>query len=90
MSHSYKKTPYCGDKKGKDKKRFANKAVRTYLKRHPHNLLKNNEYKKYYCSWNICDYYWIIPWQEFYNKWKDFGDTKKELHKYWYRHYRGK
>ena len=34
MSRSYKKTPWCGDKKGKSKKRIANRTVRQYLKNH--------------------------------------------------------
>jgi len=32
MSRSYKHTPYAGDKKGKEKKRIANKTVRNKLK----------------------------------------------------------
>lgn len=60
MSRSYKHTPYWGDKKSKDMKRFANHRVRQLLK-NPENSLSYNSYKKCFCSWNICEYYTIYP-----------------------------
>ena len=50
MSRSYKKTPYCGDHKGKSKKRIANHKVRNWLKQNPEVALKGNAYKKIYES----------------------------------------
>lgn len=73
MSRSYKKTPYCGDKKGKDKKRLANHAVRQKLK--TQEIGNNNCYKKLYDSYDICDYYFLMSFEEFW---------KMELETYFY------
>ena len=54
MSRSYKKTSYCGDKKGKDKKRCANHKVRSYLKQHPEESLKGRSFRKIFPTWDIC------------------------------------
>ena len=35
MSKSYKKTPWCGENKGKTKKRNANHQVKNWFKRNP-------------------------------------------------------
>ena len=64
MSRSYKKTPWCGDKKGKSKKRVANRTVRQYLKNHMDLTLPPNGYKKLYPSWEICDFCCIVTWEE--------------------------
>lgn len=98
MSRSYKKIPYCGDKKGKRKKQIANSKVRTLLKNTNNILLKNN-YKKVYDSYNICDYGWITSWEEYWNNKLDYykqypnlfdkPDYKKEYRK-WYRYYKMK
>lgn len=64
MSRSYKKTPWCGDKKGKSKKRIANHTVRQYLKNHMDLTLPPNGYKKLYESWEICDFCCIVTWEE--------------------------
>ena len=98
MSRSYKKTPYCGDKKGKIKKRIANHKVRMLLKNINHNLSKGN-YKKVYESYNICDYYWITSWNEYWNNelecYKQYPDLfdkpnyKKEYRK-WYKYHKMK
>ena len=62
MSRSYKKTPWSGDKKGKEKKRIANHKVRQKLKN-----------KKLYETWDICDYGWIITFEEFMeSEWKNY------------------
>lgn len=73
MSRSYKKTPYCGDRKGKDKKRVANSSVRQYLKDHEDANLQGNSYKKIHDSWDICDYSWITIWEEYWAMcWKHY------------------
>ena len=66
MSRSYKKVPYCGDKKNKETKRIANKAVRNYLKNPKHKLSKNS-FKKVLPSWDICDYKWRMTRSEAIN-----------------------
>ena len=45
MSRSYKHTPYCGDRKNKFMKRYANKRVRQCLKNSDY-LPTAAEYKK--------------------------------------------
>ena len=52
MSRSYKKAPYYGDKKGKDKKRIANHAVRNYLK-DIDKTLSRGSFKKIFCSYSM-------------------------------------
>lgn len=56
MSRSYKKTPYCGDKKDKFFKNYSNRRLRRSKLIHD---LQHKDYKKYSCSWNICDYYYL-------------------------------
>lgn len=98
MSRSYKKTPWCGDNKGKWKKRRASKAVRRYLKRHPEDLCQGAQYKKIYDSWDICDYYFRYSWKEYLESIQrinlylpviEIKSFKKE-YRYWYQHYKGK
>lgn len=99
MSRSYKKTPWSGDKKGKFKKRTANKTVRTYLDNINHEL-KYSSYKKIFDSWDICDFGWKTSWNEYwYNLqklYKEFplyfphGLNKKEAYRDWYKTYKMK
>lgn len=51
MSRSYKKHPIVTCAKDKNGKKFANKKVRNI-----EEIGNNNNYKRHYCSWNICDY----------------------------------
>jgi len=98
MSRSYKKIPYCGDSKSKSKKRIANHKIRAYLKNIKHKLSRS-DYKKIYESYNICDYYWITSWEEYWNNKLDYykqypdlfdkPDYKKEYRK-WYRYHKMK
>ena len=66
MSRSYKKTPYCGDRKGKDKKKIANHRIRRILKQDPDLNLHHSAYKRHYCQYDICDYYWITSWDRYW------------------------
>ena len=101
MSRSYKKTPYCGDHKGKSKKRIANHKVRNWLKQNPEVALKGSAYKKIYERWDICDYYTVSTWEEywigeirFWLKWKQYKGypypNKKEEYCKWYKWYKMK
>ena len=65
MSRSYKNTPWCGDRKGKDKKRMANKKVRSLLRNLDYEL-QNSDYKKAYSQYDICDFYSITSWEEYW------------------------
>lgn len=99
MSRSYKKTPYCGDTKGKDKKRLANSKVRMFLKNLNHRLPKM-QYKRVYDQYDICDYYWMKDWQEYWQgcqlsylrhpDWHRKPLNKKEEYRNWYKYYKMK
>ena len=101
MSRSYKKTLYCGDIKGKSKKRIANHKVRNWLKQNPEEELKRNAYKKVYERWDICDYCTVSTWEEYWvmaiKCWLRWGQylgrpypNKKEEYRKWYKRYRMK
>lgn len=99
MSRSYKKIPWAGDTKGKIKKRDANSKVRMFLKNLEHEI-QNNDYKKVYETWDICDYGWIEDWEEYWNfelrryaehpEWYKKPPNKKESYREWYKTYRMK
>ena len=99
MSRSYKKTPYCGDKKGKSKKRFANSKVRNVLKNFK-NKLPYMKYKRVYEQYDICDYGWIRTWDEYWkiilNSYKKYPElykyppNKKDEYRSWYKYYKMK
>ena len=99
MSRSYKKTPWAGDTKGKDKKRDANSKVRMFLK-NLENEIQNSDYKKVYETWDICDYGWIEDWEEYWNfelrryaehpEWYKKPPNKKETYREWYKTYKMK
>ena len=97
MSRSYKRTPYCGDNKGKAKKHNANAKVRTKMKDLDFILANGNAYKKVYESYNICDFGWVTSWQEYWEicirMWHRYGGEypdKKQEYRYWLHHYRNK
>ncbi len=52
MSRSYKKFIVCKDDNSKFGKRLANKTVRRN-----ENVPDGAKFKRYFCSWNICDYH---------------------------------
>ena len=63
MSRSRKKNPVVCDKTNKWAKKDANKKIRN-----TEDVGNGNNYKKHYCSWNICDYkFWISKFDEFWN-----------------------
>ena len=102
MSRSYKKNPWCGDNKGKDKKRIVNHKVRQKLKNNLELIVQHNDYKKLYESWEICDYGWTMTFKDFMkNKWEFYHYRKfifpdspkpdeKSCYKYWLTHYHNK
>ena len=97
MSRSYKHTPRSGDKKDKYLKNYANRRLRRYPINKP--PLNNCTYKKYNCSWDICDYetvatsfeeYWerLIKnwynWEQYYNrKFPDRRQAKKDYYRFY-------
>ncbi len=56
MSRSYKKYPSCKcERSCKKGQRVANKKIRHFKS----DISNGREYKKLYCSWDICDYKFI-------------------------------
>lgn len=56
MSRSFKKNPVDTCAKSKYAKKFANKRVRKQ-----EEISNGSNYKKYYNSWDICDYKeWLV------------------------------
>ena len=72
MSRSYKKTPYVGDKSDTYTKKQFNRKLRRQSKMidpdDESTYLSNNSYKKANESWDISDYGWIEPWEEYWGK----------------------
>ena len=79
MSRSYQKFPGFTDNGGSRKqyKRYANKAVR---KANNDHLSNGSMFKKFYESYNICDYIFMWYSENELNKWLgggDFPDKRK-------------
>ena len=67
MSRSYKHTPYCGLKKSKFFKNYANRKLRRQKLSHD---FQHMAYKKNFCSYDICDWYELETknFDEYYKK----------------------
>jgi len=93
LARSVKKNPFCkdGQKSKKIPKRFSNKAVRHILE-----IPSGKCYKKYYCSWNICDYISYWSWEQAKQSykaqegWQKSYPTLKEFYKFWRHYYKNK
>jgi len=74
MSRSYKKTPYAGDKTDTYMKKQFNRKLRRQSKmvdpeeENEDLYLPNRSYKKANESWDISDYGWVEPWEEYWGK----------------------
>ena len=104
MSRSYKKTPWCGDRKGKAKKRIANHKMRRALNGDPDLILPIGGHRKFTETWDICDYGWLCSWASWWDRalrdyeWQKmvFPDrpiefpNKKREYKRWLKYYRSK
>ena len=64
MSRSYKKHPYGGDHKGKEKKKSANHEIRSKLKNYDETLSPAG-YKKITEPWDICDYWSYCTYESY-------------------------
>ncbi len=80
MSRSYKHTPYCGLKKDKFFKNYANRKLRHRKLDHD---LQHRSYKKDFCSWEICDYY-EIETKNFEEYYKSRVQRWRENRNRWY------
>lgn len=99
MSRSYKKFTVSKDQNSKFGKRMASRAIRREK-----SVQSGGDFRKYYCSWNICDYRSperFYTAEEFRRKWYDktYRDldwmrsrfrTCKEAYRHWLRWYRMK
>lgn len=98
MSRSYKKTPRCGDTKDRYMKRYANRKLR---KLPLEDTLQHKQYKKNFCSWEICDYetvgetfeqHWkwaVSSWHRWRYRYEPFPNREEEYRK-WYKWYKAK
>lgn len=74
MSRSYKKFIVCKDDNSKFGKRLANKTVRRNK-----NVPDGAKFKRYFCSWNICDYRSkekFYTAEQFRRRWFDISYTE--------------
>ena len=99
MSRSYKRFIVCKDQNSKFGKRQASRAVRR-----SRNVPNGMKFKRFYCSWNICDYRYrerFYTAEEFRRKWFDRNDreldwergrfrTWKEAYRHWLQWHRMK
>ena len=99
MSRSYKHTPRSGDTKSRDMKRAANRKFRR--NKNYDETLHHKQYRKYFCSYDICDYETIgetfeeyyqrivnnwYRWEQYYNiPFPDKKQIKKEYDKWFIR-----
>lgn len=99
MTRSYKKFIVCKDTNSKFSKRMASKTVRRNK-----NVPDGGKFKRYYCSWDICDYRSkavFYTTEQFRKNWfnktnsefdwlrRRFGSWK-EAYRHWLRWYRMK
>ncbi len=97
MSRSFKHTPYSGDKKCKFIKRIASKRFRSKLLRMGiDDEIPPSMYKRFFESWNICDFWDITTLRQWLKKRRNphkwgisFFDEKKEIRR-WYKWYKWK
>lgn len=99
MSRSYKKFTVCKDRNSKFGKSSASRTVRR-----AENVPSGGRFKRFYCTWNICDYRSkekFYTAEEFRRKWFDKSNTEfdwmrrryrvwKEAYRHWLRWYRMK
>lgn len=99
MSRSYKKFIVSKDTNNKFSKRMANRTVRRN-----NDVPDGGKFKRYYCSWNICDHRSkeiFYSAEQFRRKWFDKSYTEfewmrkrysswKEAYRHWLRWYRMK
>jgi hypothetical protein len=104
MSRSYKKVPYCGQRNRKGAKAMANRHFRRVAKINPDSVGNHNSYKKQYSSWDICDWYWLCSWSEYWqNELKSYNHLcmaypdrdwpkpdKKKSYRRWLKYHRSK
>lgn len=80
MSRNYKRYCVSKDKNSQFGKNQASRAVRRFK-----NIPNGNTYKKYYCSWNICEYRIFEPKiskKEFQEKWNKSEDDYRRKYQY--------
>lgn len=99
MAKSYKRTPWSGDAKGPDKKKYASRRVRAKIKNWD-SLPQGGKYKQLYESYDICDYgsretwheYWrrtIAAWHKWGYLYYDYPNKEREYWN-WYKYYKRK
>lgn len=90
MSRSYRKNPICKQKNYSFNKKLANRRVR-----YSEDVPNGKAYKKYYCSYDICDWKWVPEAKHYFlddetNYCRHWGLTEKELGNTWEKFFRRK
>lgn len=88
MARSYKKHPYCGDRKDRFYKNYANRRLRRLPIEEEISSGKN--YKRYTCSWKICDYWSYHPGPFLYLRWHIEEEDEEVAFWRWYKNYKMK
>ncbi|MDE5823787.1 MAG: hypothetical protein K2H91_03775 [Lachnospiraceae bacterium] len=88
MSRSYKHVPCC-----RDYNRGMKKRANRYVRRNFLIVPSGKAYKKYFCSFEICDYKLMESFPSFrsgFYRYVHGKYTDKELYRIWYRDYKMK
>jgi hypothetical protein len=89
MSRSYKRVP-CRKDYSCGMKRHANR----YLRRNCLDVPSGGAYKKFFCSYDICDYRILESFHSYRKKWMNHNQNSKysdqELYRRWYKGYKMK
>jgi hypothetical protein len=65
MSRSYKKHPVCTDNRHSGStKRIVNRSIRAHQRAHPEDIANGGHYRRFWCSWDICEYRFRTSWAE--------------------------
>lgn len=88
MARSYKKHPYCGARKDRFYKNYANRRLRRLPVEE--EIPSGKEYKRYNYSWKICDYWSYHPGPFLYLRWRTEEEDEENAFWRWYKNCRMK
>lgn len=64
MSRSFKKNPVCTGRCGAGMKTLVHRGTRAYLRAHHDAFADCGHYKRFWNSWDICEYHFRTTWGE--------------------------
>lgn len=80
MSRSYKKSPVCTDHTS-PRTRWAKRQAAKAVRRHDGIIEKGRSYRKFFCSWNICDYRFYRTKNRPFSSGKVMQDSSQDFQK---------